>query len=74
MLGFKRLLKCMSQSCLSVPWLLRTSVSMSRKVPVTVEPIVSVYVIAIDPSLYANTAITVLRGHELWTQGQARLV
>lgn len=51
---------------LSLPRLLRTSVSMSGKVLVTVDPTVSVYVTTIDPSLYANTAINVLTGHELW--------
>ena len=48
---------------------------MSGKVLVTVGPTVSVYVITIDPSLYANTAINVvLTGHELWTWGWGRCV
>lgn len=65
----------MAQPCLFVSWLLRTSVSMSGKVLVTVGPTVSVYVITIDPSLYANTAINVvLTGHELWTWGWGRCV
>lgn len=64
----------LSHECLSVLWLLRTGISMSGKVLVIVEPTVSVYVITIDPSLYVNTAINVLTGHELWTWGWVRCV